>query len=102
MGFVLIPTLSLDYVRHSNADMFVLRIIIVLAWSLCGPPLYVFQIKKKKRKKRLIVGYLSICHSEAARETGVVSCPENRKNGKTLGTRLYGTVFTSGLQRSLA
>ena len=57
---------------------------------------------KKKRKKRLILGYLNICHSEAARETGVVSCPENRKNGKTLGTRLYGTVFTSGLQRSLA
>ena len=24
---------------------------------------------KKKRKKRLILGYLSICHSEAARET---------------------------------
>ena len=98
-SFVLIPTLSLDYVRHSNADMCVLRIIIVLAWSLYGPPLYVFLIKEGK--KRFIAGYLSICHSEAARETGVISCPENRKNGKALGTRLYGTVFTSGFQRSL-
>ena len=79
---------------HSNADMFVPRIIIVLAWSLYGPPPYVFL--KKKTTKRLIAGYLSICHSEAAGETGVVSCPENRKNGKALGTRLYGTVFTSG------
>ena len=47
-SFVLIPTLSLDYVRHSNADMFVLRIIIVLAWSLYGPPLYVFLRKREK------------------------------------------------------
>ena len=70
---------------HSNADMFVLRIIIALAWSL-----YVFL--KKREKKLLRAGYLSNCHSEAARETGVVFCPKNGKNGKALGTRLYDTV----------
>lgn len=79
---------------HSNADMFVLRIIIALAWSLYGPSLYVFL--KKREKKLLRAGYLSICHSEAARETGVISCPENRKNGKALGTWELGymTLFS--------